>query len=153
MSVDAVLVEKASGKDLLTLTPPAAEKPILIVQSLAQGFGVFQSVSGTVAGTIVITTVNEGESIFLTDILISSKKKAGSSLTLRFNDGTDSEDIFSPDTVQAEVNFAVGLQGKWIGWTGADLEIVTVADVVFTASIGYVKVAGGDDFATWDAKR
>ena len=153
MSVDSILVERGSGKDLLTFTAPAAEKPVLVVQSAGQALGVFQSVSGTVAGTIVIVTVNEGESILITDILISAKKRAGSTLTLRFNDGTDTEDIFSPDTVQAEVNFSAGLQGRWVGWTGADLEVVTVADVVFTASIGYVKVVGGDDFATWDAKR
>lgn len=153
MPVDSILLDRARGRDLLVTAAPFDGAPVLVIQSMGQAFGVFQSITGSVAGTIVVATANVGETIVITDILISAKKKAGSTLTLRFNDGTDTENIFSPDTVQAEVNFAVPLAGRWLGWTGADLEVVTVADVDYTASIGYYKVAGGDDFATWDAKR
>lgn len=153
MPIDSVLVDRASGQDILTVPAPGGGGPVLIAQTIGQAFGVFRSVSGNTAGTFSIANIKAGESAVVTDILLSSKKKAGSSLTLRFSDGTDIVNIFSPDTVTDPVNFSASLAGLFLGWSGADLEIVTVADVVFTATIGFYKFTGGDEFSVWDAKR
>ena len=153
MPLDCVIINRADGKDLLTVPSPGDRGPILISQTVGQALGVFRSISETTAGTFSIASILTGQSIVVTDILLSSKKKASSSLTLRFSDGTNTVNIFSPDTVSGEVNFSASLAGLFSGWAGADLEIVTVADVVFTATIGFYKFTGGDDFSVWDAKR
>lgn len=153
MSIQSVLINPENGRAYLVGRSPTSPAPVLITRTPQHEFGVFASTSQTTAGTYILVTPLNTEAIVLTDIMISAKKKAGSSLTLQFDDDTDAVTIFSPDTVQAEVNFGIALSGKFASWAGARLEVVTVADVVFTASIGYHKLNTEESFTTWDARR
>lgn len=152
MALDSILKERKSGQDLFAASIPSGE-PALVTQTPGYAFGVFKSVSGTVASTITLVDVPTGEALVISDILISSKKKAASSLTIRLTDGTDTVTIFSPDTVQAEVNFGIAFAGLWQGWAGAGIEVVTVADFPFTVAVGYFKLNSTEDFSQWDSRR
>lgn len=153
MALETVLIDPDTNRAFLHGRSPFGDEPVLVVRQVQHEFGVFATTSQTVAGTYILVTPTEVQGIVITDILISAKKKAGSSLTLRFNDGTNAVTIFAPDTVQAEVNFGIPLVGKFGGWAGARLEVVTVADVVFTASIGFHRLNTTENFSAWDARR
>ena len=46
-----------------------------------------------------------------------------------------------------------GGQPRIQSWAGANLEVVTVADVVFTVTAAYYKKTSDLDFAAWDMLR
>lgn len=153
MPIDAILFDRATGDDLLTLAGPGAMRPVLITHTVAQAIGVFKSRTETTAGTFTVVEAKAGSAIVLTDLLISVKKKALASMTIRFFDSANTVDVFAPDVGNAEVNMAIPFAGRWAGWSGANLVVTTSANVSFTVAVGYSRIQDADDFATWDAKR
>ena len=127
--------------------------PNLVVTNEALIHGSFKSVSRTTAGTTIIAEPDVGGSIILTDIIVSTDKTAGSSVTIRFTDGTNTIVVMKGDSVNAPFSIAIPLAGKWQGWKDARLEVVTVSTVDATVAAGYYKVASGLAFETWDAMR
>jgi hypothetical protein len=82
-----------------------------------------------------------GGSLLLTDLIVSSSRQAGGSVTLRFTDGTDTENIAVFDSANAPVSVGLSLAGRWQGWADARLEVVVAGGAAnATVAVGYCKV-------------
>jgi hypothetical protein len=126
---------------------------VLGMATLPQAHGVFKSATRTEAGTTIIATPRLNQSILLTDLLISGEKQAGSTVTVRFTDGTYTVDIFVASQVDAPPQIAIPLSGRWQGWKNARLEVVTSGAADATVAIGYMKVPTGLPYEEWDSLR
>lgn len=115
--------------------------------------GVFQTAALTGATTTTIIEAEEAGSIVLTDLVVSAKKKAASTLTIQFNDGTNQAVLVAPDTVESAVNLSWSPQGRIQGWRDAYIEAITTGAADVTITAGYVRVAVGLPFGEWDAHR
>ena len=127
--------------------------PQLVVASPAEAHGLWKTIQGTVAGTIIIATCNVGQGLVLTDLILTSTRKANSTLNVQFTDNTNDEIILSPETDTDRVNISANYISRIGGWSGARLEVVTVQDVIYTAFVGYYRIQQPDSFSDWDAKR
>jgi hypothetical protein len=107
----------------------------------------------TTAGTTIIAAPELGGSLALTDIIVSTDKTAGSSLTLQFTDGSNTEVLAVFDSVNAPVAVSITVGGRLQGWEDARLEMVTVGTVTANVTLGYIKSPIGENYALWDAKR
>ena len=120
--------------------------------------GFFKAVTRAAsAGTsIVVEPLSSDDSIQLTDLLFTTDKVNGTTATLRFTDGTDTINVIAADLTDAPCNIGTTFGGKWQGWAGARLELVTVGVVTATAACGYIRVDRDHTyqaFDTWDAAR
>jgi hypothetical protein len=120
-----------------------------------KAYGTFKSANITSATTTVITTPPSNGSLILTDLVVSADKVNNTTLTLQFNDGSNTALIASPDTVNDAVNFAWSPSGRIQGWRDSRIEVITggagVPDV--TVTCGYVRLSEGLNYAEWDALR
>jgi hypothetical protein len=126
---------------------------VMVTTSGPQRHGVWKVTNRATAGTTIITTPDAKGAIVVSDMIISTDKVANSSMALQFTDGTNTEIIALFDTANAPVSLAIGIVGLLRGWRDARLEIVTVSTVNATATLGYMKVPDGREFAEWDTDR
>ena len=153
------LIEGKDGRDVHIENPYNGferivdDKHILSTTDPYRSHGVFQTASITGAGTQTILAPEGDGSVIITDMVIAAKKKAASSLTIQFNDGSSSAVLISPDTIESAVNFSWSPQGRIQGWRAAYLEVITTGAADVTITIGYIKVESSLLFAEWDAIR
>lgn len=126
----------------------------LVAMSPLLVHGVFKAVTLSGAATTIIASPKPNGSLILTDLVISAKKVAGTTLTIEFDDGANTEVIVSPDTINQSVNFSWSPVGRLQGWRGAALKVTTVgANTDATVTAGYVKNPESLVYADWDALR
>lgn len=119
--------------------------------------GVFkaQKFTTTTTGTTLAAPDGDG-SIELTDLIISFEKKNTAEITIRYNDGSNTETIWFGDATDGLINIAVSFQGKWQGWKGAYVEVV-IANAALDGSIGlgFIKHNEADSlsYSEWNARR
>jgi hypothetical protein len=94
-------------------------------------------------------TPSTGHCIQLTDLIVTSDKVNGATITLRFYDGTNTVNIFVADVTDAPCNVAIPFQGTWRGWEDARIELVTVGAVATTVACGYMHL-GKDHVLKYD---
>jgi hypothetical protein len=131
-----------NGQKLETHSGLLSGLPILLTTTEAQQHGTFNSVTRTTAGTTTATTPISGGSIWITDLLISGEKQAGSSVEVRFTDGSNTQTIFLASQVDAPASFATSFAGGWHGWVDARVDVITVGSGDATVAIGYMKLNG-----------
>jgi hypothetical protein len=147
------------NKEVHAFYPLAVHKPMsgapnmLGMATLAHAHGVFKAATRTDAGTTILTTPILNQSIILTDMIISGEKQAGSVVTVRFTDGTNTVNIFVASQVDAPPQIAIPFAGRWQGWRNARLEMVTSGAGDATVAVGYMNVPEGLTFEEWDALR
>ena len=119
--------------------------------------GVFRAVTNSGAETQAIVTPDGNSAIMLTDLIVTTDKTAGSSVIVRFMDGNaNTVTIVEADTGTLPLGLAIPFQGRWQGWQGAWLELVTdTVNQAATVAVGYFQVgeANALPFAEWDALR
>ena len=95
------------------------------------------------AETVDIVTPDVSESIFITDVLVtSSKKAAGSTIILQFYDGTNTEKIMEMEGASAPIEFSHAFAGGLPGWKDAILQVITDQAAMYVVTlVGYVKVS------------
>lgn len=123
-----------------------------------QVHGQWQAVSwsgGQVAKTALVTPSSKG-SIEVTDLIISTDKQNGATVTLTFEDGTNTETIVNGILTDAPLQLNIAMAGRIQGWRDAIL-YYTVAGANNTGAItvGYVKHNADDteDYSVWNSKR
>lgn len=126
---------------------------VLAVTDFVGSQGRFQSQTRTTAGTTTVLTPIGGGSIILTDLLISGEKQAGSTVEVRFTDGTNNATIFLASQVDAPPNFSHPFRGRFQGWKDARIDMITSGAGDATVTLGYVKAPEGIPFAEWNALR
>ena len=158
--LQVVLIDPKTKKTLHSESPYNGYRRIenetttLVVSDAYRIHGTFQTATIAGAATTTLTSPEGNGSLIITDVVIGSKKVAGSTLTLQFNDQSNQAVIISPDTVNQPVNFSWAPQGRIQGWRGADVEVVTTgANTDATVTIGYMKVESGLPFKEWDSYR
>lgn len=155
MSIKVHLIDKESGKEYHSRPPKFVpdEGKVIVTSNEFREHGTFSSTTRTSAGTSTITSPIAGGAIVLSDIIISTDKVNNATLTVQFTDGSNTVSIFAGTATDAPINLALGLQGNWLGWADARIDMITTNALNATVAIGYFKIAKGQTFATWDAAR
>lgn len=153
--IRASIIADASGKSIHTADPLVnpQDGPVLITETQASTHGTFKTANRTSAGTTAVATPLPGGSIILTDLIVTTDKVNGATLTLQFTDGTNAVIISRSILTDAPANFAIGFTGLWRGWKDGRLDMVTTGNVDATVTCGYYKSIESIDYATWDAQR
>lgn len=100
----------------------------------------WHSVSWTaaVSETALVSPDGDG-SIEICDLLITAEKKAGGSIKLHFDDGTNEKDVVKTTVADGTVNVAPSFQGKVQGWQTAILYYTIVGTYTGSILITFVK--------------
>lgn len=131
----------------------------LVVEDHSRVATQFKASTHSTATTSIVATPPPGQAIVLTDLLISSEKKQGGgtgTITLQFEDGTNTVIIFVASVEDSPVNMGIPFAGRWRGWQDARFEMITSAATDSTVSIGYYFLSGKEQvlsFTDWDAQR
>jgi hypothetical protein len=152
--IKSTLAASKNGRELQNIDG-YADRPVLITETYGAMQGTFDSVLLTVAGTFEIIADRGSDGIVLTDLLISAEKKALATLTIRFNDTSNTETIMLATLTDAPVNFAIPFSGHWEGWQGTNLEVVASHDIVGCVAVGYYRINEEDTLAydAWTSRR
>ncbi len=132
-------------------------KPVLVVESLARLEVHWQTAVITGSTTTTIIEAKPGESVMLTDLIITSTKKvANLDIIVQFDDGTNTIIMLDIEGATAPVNFSHAFSGGVKGWKNASLEVVTDQAVInVTVMIGYLHISKDLTltYDQWDAAR
>ena len=130
----------------------------LAVLNYRQQHGVWKSVSWTstqVAKTAIVTPVTGG-SIEVTDLMFMANKVSSGTVTITFEDGTNTVTLATLILTNEAVRMSHQVQGRMQGWRDAGL-YYTVAGANSTGAItiGYVKhgKATSEPYSVWDTRR
>ncbi len=132
---------------------PVTKEPTLITLTPAQAHGHFKSANRTTTGTTVVVQPKSGLSIYVTDIIISGEKQAGSYVIVRFTDGVNTEVVVRSDQVDATPVGPGPLTAYFRGWKDARVEMFTGGAGDATVTIGYIHSSDNPSYAEWDAAR
>jgi len=113
---------------------------ILGITTYQKEKSLWNSVSWTaaVSETALVSPDGDG-SIEICDILITAEKKAGGTLTIHFDDGTNEKDVVKSTVADGTLNVAANLQGKVQGWQSAILYYTVVGTYTGSILITFVK--------------
>ena len=157
--IQTILVSPETRKTLQTENfwtgphPIRPDEEVLITTTPMLAHSQFNSVSASTAGTVTLTEAPADGSIILADIVISTEKRNGGSVTIQWNDGIRQILIFRAICTDAPVNQSISFNGRVQGWRDASLEVVTVSTTVNTVFCSYAKYRDGLPFDEWDSYR
>jgi len=130
----------------------------LSVLNYRQVHGVFKAVSWSAAqvAKTAIATPDSGGSIEITDIMFMATKTASGTVTITFEDGTNTETLATLLLTNEAVRMNHQVQGRMQGWADGIL-YYTVAGANSTGAItiGYVKHdrEHSEDYTVWNSRR
>jgi len=153
--IKAQLTAGRNKKELLSISENG-HNPILVTSSYQAVFGNFKTATNAGVQTQTVIEAKGDGAIFLTDLIISTDKTNNSITTVRFYDGTYTENICIFDSSNAPVNLAIPFNGHWQSWAGANFQLLT--DTIgqsATIAVGYYHIKWQDAlrYAEWNAKR
>ena len=145
------------SSQILSCASGFAGECTLIAESLTRLAVRWKSGINNAAETVDIVAPKPGESIFITDLLLtSSRKVANSTIVLQFYDGTNTEKIMEIEGETAPVEFSHAFAGGLPGWKDAVLQVITdqVAMYVVTL-VTYIRVSEKltKTYSEWSADR
>ena len=133
------------------------DKPVLIVEGFRTIACHWSTGINDAAETTTVVEANPGESLLLTDIIVtSSKKVASSTITIRFSDGTNTENMMVIDGSEDVVEFNHSFLGGVRGWKDADLQVVTNQAAMYAITfVGYLHISpeSTKSYGVWNAER
>jgi hypothetical protein len=150
--IKAEIIGGGSGKAASIVETPWGS--VLETISPDKVYSCFKSSLRIAAGTTTVVQPKSGEAIALTDLLISAEKAAGN-LDIRFTDGTNVVRIFAIALTDAPASFGVPLNGRWMGWRDARIDMITDAAFNAVVAVGYTKIPSQYtlSYAEWNALR
>lgn len=151
--IDVRLVAK-DGTPLLVHETPFGE--VLVTTEPSRAVGWFKAVTNSGVQTQTIVNCSKGFALYVTDIVVSADKTALSTLTVRFYDGTNAENIYVADTAESTLNIAIHPAGRTLGWDAAYIQLITdTANQAATCTVWYNIVKGNFvmSYAKWNALR
>ncbi len=153
MSIPVRLIAAGTELEFHHFPGPHTKEPVFVVMSPGEAHAHFKTATRTTLGTTIVVQPREGQAIWITDIIVSGEKQAGSSITVQFTDGVNTEIIMIVDQVDAAPNLAASLNSYFRGWKDARVEIVTAGAGDGTVTIGYIHAHDALAFDVWDAER
>lgn len=154
MATGFVLIDAATKKALAVAS--TAWGKVLCVQSPGKEFGTFNSTTLGALDTFVLAETMGDGGIELTDLLLTTEKKAAAVITVRFYDGTNAVNVLTAYPQDLPISIALNFAGNWAGWQNAHVEVVvTGAAALGSCAIGYIKRLKGDTlkYTDWIARR
>jgi len=152
-----VFLSNPQSDQVLDCEPGFTGDCTLIAESLTRLNAKWRSGINNAAETIDVVTPKPGESIFITDVLLtSSKKVANSTIILQFYDGTNTEKIMEIEGETAPVEFSHAFAGGLSGWKDAILQVITDQAAMYVVTlVGYIKVSESltKTYSEWDTER
>jgi hypothetical protein len=133
--------------------PISKDERFLSVTTPTSAHSTFRSLERSTAGTDIIVAPNDNGSLVLSDIIVTTEKQTAGTVTVQYNDGTNSELIFKAFAKDGPISISTALTGRVQGWRDAWIEWVNVGDTDSTILLTYVKVPEGLPYAEWDAFR
>ena len=129
--------------------------PVPIVANYGHLNGHFKAATRTSAGTTEVVSPLPGNAIVLTDLVLTTDKVQGATVTISFTDGSNSVDIVIGHCTDAPCNITIPFGGLWRGWQSAGIGMTTVNAVKATLAIGYFHCKAEDSlqYSEWNAKR
>ena len=129
---------------------------ILGVTTLGKAHSVFNNVALTTNGTYVKLATPFGDSTLeITDLIISGDEKAGGSVVVRWNDGTNTAIVHTIYVASRAATITMHFIGRVEGWKAAYLETAVLGDS-FDANVTaiYIKhMKTGKTYAKWNSER
>lgn len=108
----------------------------------------------TAVSNVKIATPRVGGTLELLDLVISGSKKASGTLTVRWNDGSNTDNLFVGSVDDGTLNLAISYAGKVEGWKDAYLEYTTVSVWTGSLMITYVHhLHNCPTYAEWNSRR
>ena len=133
----------ASGQPLHTFTQEfeGVEHKIIVVSNPQKIHGLFKAITfGAATSTTTLATPAGNGYIELTDLIITTEKRASAILSVWFYDGTNKETIIQAYLADSTVNLAIAFVGGWAGWQGAYVEVdMAGAAGKGSTAIGFIK--------------
>ena len=152
-----VFLTNPQTDQVLDCEPGFTGECTLVVESRIRLDAKWKSGINNAAETIDIVTPKPNESIFITDLLItSSKKVANSTIVLQFYDGTNTEKIMEIEGETAPVEFSHAFAGGLPGWKDAILQVITDQAAMYVVTlVAYIKVSEDltKTYSEWSADR
>ena len=148
-----IILYARDGKPLLTTPTPWGE--VLLSAEPTRVYGNFKSATNSGIQIQSVASASEGQSLFITDFLVSITKKQGAFVTLRLFDGTNIVNLAVIDCDVA-ANIPMSPNGRTIGWSNADFQLVTdTAGQAATCTVWYVVVTGSQvlSYSKWSSLR
>jgi hypothetical protein len=156
MSIKVFLANPESGQ-VLSCKPGFAGECTLVTESLVRLDAKWKSGINSAAETVDVMAPKSGESIFITDLLLtSSKKVANSTIALQFYDGTNTEKIMEIEGETAPVEFSHAFAGGLPGWKDAVLQVITDQAAMYVVTlVTYIRVSEKltKTYSEWSADR
>ena len=152
--IKASLIDQGTDKQLHS-AEGYGEGSTLVTGTQGALFGFFKSIRKTASGTSVVVTPTGSGAIVLTDLIVTTEKSALGIVTVRFSDGTYTEEILESHVNEGPLNLAIPFTGRWLGWESAWIEINTSTTMKASLCCGYFKV-GKDkalSYNQWNALR
>ncbi len=153
MTIGVRLIAAGGEKEFHHVPGPHTSEPVFVVMAPAQAHAHFKTATRTTLGTTIIVQPKVGQAIWISDIIVSGEKQAGSNIKVQFTDGVNTVVIAIVDQVDAAPNLSMNLNSYFRGWIDARVEIVTAGAGDGTVTIGYVHAAEALEFDQWDAER
>ena len=156
MSIKVFLANPESSQ-ILSCASGFAGECTLIAESLTRLAVRWKSGINNAAETVDIVAPKPGESIFITDLLLtSSRKVANSTIVLQFYDGTNTEKIMEIEGETAPVEFSHAFAGGLPGWKDAVLQVITDQAAMYVVTlVTYIRVSEKltKTYSEWSANR
>jgi len=113
---------------------------ILGVSTYQKEQSMWQSVTWAAAVTETALVRPDGDgSIEICDIFITAEKKAGGTIKIHFDDGTNEKTVVNTTVVDGTVNIATNFAGKVQGWRSAILYYTVVGTYTGSILVTFVK--------------
>ena len=156
MALKSYLVDPTNNSSI-NIQPGIGGDSTLISESAIKLHTHWKSAVNDAAETIEVVAAKSSQSVLITDIILtSSKKVASSTITLQFDDGTNTEVLFVMEGASAPIEFSHAFAGGIKGWKDADLQVVTDQAAMYIVTlIGYVHISEvlTETYDTWNAGR
>lgn len=137
-----------------TFKKALGDEEIFITTDYVTAFSTFQSVTRSTTGTTTVITPRPNGSIAIIDVLVSATKVNAATVSLVFDDDTDSEILFTASTNNQPIPFGSwSVKGRLQGWRDARLDLVTVNSTLAFVTVVYMHLPTGLVFGDWDALR
>jgi hypothetical protein len=110
----------------------------------------------TIATTTTIIAAKPGESVLLTDLIVTLSKKVNAATIIPcFSDGTNTVNLFTFEAETSPFQFSHAFQGGIRGWKDADFQIVTNQATTVSVFVGYVHISPEQTkpYGEWDGNR
>jgi len=156
MSVKSTLSDSSGNLVSVSESMPSNNGGVeryLLTSNITETHATFKAIDGSVAATTIVTTPVSGAYLGITNILLSAEKKNTGSISITLTDDTNSILLFKALLTDNSAFINMPINGMWTGWTGARLEVTTVADFDYSVTVGYTKLDGGLPYTDWDARR